>query len=136
MLDPDGLAEAREVAGEQGRMVWKLHPPLLRVLGMDDKISLGAWAEPAIRVLARGKRLRGTPADPFRWTEVRRVERQLAGEYTDAIDVVLGRLRGDNLEAAVALAELPDLVRGYESIKLRRVSEYRQQLAQALAAFA
>ncbi|MDH3705426.1 MAG: 2-oxoacid ferredoxin oxidoreductase, partial [Acidimicrobiia bacterium] len=115
--------------------VWKLHPPMLKALGLDDKISVGSWAEPAVAVLAKGKRLRGTPADPFRWTSVRRIERELPGEYVDAIDVVLARLTADNLDAAVAIAELPDHVRGYEDLKLRRVAEYRTQLAQALASF-
>ena len=34
------------------------------------------------------------------------------------------------------LAELPDLVRGYEEIKLARVETYRQRLREALSAFA
>ncbi|MDH5238030.1 MAG: hypothetical protein OEW85_10485, partial [Acidimicrobiia bacterium] len=81
------------------------------------------------------KRLRGTVADPFRWTEVRRVERALPGEYIDAIDRVLLRLDADNLDDAVTLAELPDLVRGYEEIKLDRVRDYRDRLAAASATF-
>ena len=39
-------------------------------------------------------------------------------------------------DAAVKLAELPDLVRGYEEIKLARVESYRQRLREAVAAFA
>ncbi len=79
MTDADGMAEARRLAGPSGRIAWKLHPPMLRALGMSEKISVGSWGEPAIRALARAKRLRGTVADPFRWTEVRRVERSSAG---------------------------------------------------------
>ena len=36
---------------------------------------------------------------------------------------------------AIAIAGLPDMVRGYEDLKLRRIAEYRQTLAEALAAF-
>ena len=135
MLDTDGMAEARRLAGPTGRIAWKLHPPMLRSLGMSEKLGVGSWGEPAIRALARAKRLRGTVADPFRWTEVRRVERALPGEYIDAIDRVLLRLDADNLDDAVTLAELPDLVRGYEEIKLDRVRDYRDRLAAASATF-
>lgn len=109
---------------------------MLRALGLDNKISVGAWAEPGVRVLARSKRLRGTALDPFRWPRVRRVERQLPAEYVEAIDRVLDRLSVGNVEAAVEIAQLPDLVRGYEHIKLGNVTRYRAALSRSLAAFA
>jgi len=133
MTDPDGLAAAREIAGPRGRIAWRLHPPLLRALGLSHKISIGPWAAPAVRLLARLKRLRGTPLDPFGHARVRAVERELPGEYVRAIDAVLERLAPENLAAAVALARLPDSVRGYEEIKLARVERYRARLAEALA---
>ena len=136
MTDDDGLAAAREVAGPKGKVAWRLHPPMLRALGLDNKISVGAWAEPGVRVLARSKRLRGTALDPFRWPRVRRVERQLPAEYVEAIDRVLDRLSVGNVEAAVEIAQLPDLVRGYEHIKLGNVTRYRAALSRSLAAFA
>jgi indolepyruvate ferredoxin oxidoreductase len=136
LTDPDGLAAAREVAGKRGRIAWKLHPPLLRALGMGGKITIGAWASPAFRLLAKGKHLRGTPLDPFRWSLVRKLERQLAAEYVRAIDTALFSLSSSNLDAAVALAELPDLVRGYEEIKVDRVAKYRAELKRAVAGLA
>ena len=106
---------------------------MLEALGLKGKISVGAWAEPAVRLLARGKRLRGTPADPFGHTEIRRLERALPGEYVAAVDRMLAVLSEENLDRAVALAGLPDQVRGYEELKLRRIGEYRTRLAEALA---
>ena len=41
----------------------------------------------------------------------------------------------DNLPDAVAIASLPDQVRGYEHIKLARAKAYRAQLAESLRAF-
>ncbi len=67
--------------------------------------------------------------DPFRWTKVRRAERALPGEYLAAMTKVLGSLTAENLDAAVRVAELPDLVRGYEELKLERVAEFRRRLA-------
>ena len=108
---------------------------MLRALGLDHKITIGAWAEPGIKALAKAKKLRGTRLDPFGRAEVRRVERELPGEYVAAIDAVLGRLSASNLAAAVALAGLADLVRGYEDIKLTSVVRYRAELALQLNPF-
>src|SRR5262249_39473108 len=135
MTDADGLAAAREVAGRRGKIAWKLHPPLLRALGLSHKIAIPSWTSPAVRLLAKGKRVRGTPVDPFGYRHARRLERELPGEYVAAVDRALARLSTASLDAAVQLAELPDLVRGYEEIKVRRVAHYRQRLREALAAF-
>ena len=132
MTDADGLAAAREVAGKRGKIAWRLHPPLLRAMGLTHKIAIPGWAAPAIKLLAKGKRLRGTPLDPFGYSHVRRLERELPGEYVAAIDRALAVLSAENQGDAVALAELPDLVRGYEEIKVGRVSDYRQRLREAL----
>ncbi|WP_395156492.1 indolepyruvate ferredoxin oxidoreductase family protein, partial [Ilumatobacter sp.] len=134
MTSPEALAEAREVAGTHGSVSWKLHPPMMRALGLQRKISVGPWATPAVRVLARSKRLRGTIADPFRWAKVRRVERELSDEYRTAVIRTLEQIHPENYAAAVALAELPDLVRGYENIKLASVERYRSALDAALTA--
>lgn len=135
MLDPDGQAAARELAERGDRIAWKLHPPILRALGLRRKISIGLWARPLVRVLAAARFLRGSALDPFGWAEVRRLERALPGEYVEAIDRVLPRLTPERLDAAVALAELPDRVRGYEHLKLERAVAYRRALAEALESF-
>ena len=133
MLDEEALAEVKHVAGEEGRIVYRLHPPVLRALGVDGKISIGQWAKPALAALAKAKLLRGTPLDPFGRAEVRRVERELPVEYLAAIDGLLPTLHDGNLRKAVAVAELADLVRGYEDIKLANVARFRAALAQASA---
>jgi indolepyruvate ferredoxin oxidoreductase len=129
MLDDDAMAEAHAVANGRGRVAYRLHPPLLRELGVDHKLTFGLWTRPLFRWLARGKRLRGTVLDPFRWTKVRRAERALPGEYRAAMTKVLAALTDANLDTAVRIAELPDLVRGYEALKLERVAEFRRRLA-------
>jgi indolepyruvate ferredoxin oxidoreductase len=135
MLDADGIEEA-ELLASGGSIAWKLHPPMLRSLGLDRKISIGMWAAPAMRVLSRGKRLRGTVLDPFRWAEVRRVERKLPREYLAAVNRSISNLEADNLDPAVELAALPELVRGYEHIKLANVELFRARLAELSSGFA
>ncbi len=134
MLDPDGLAEANELAEQGGSVSYRLHPPMLRAIGFDKKISFAASTTPVFAALAKGKRLRGTWLDPFRWAEVRKVERQLPGDYLSAIDRGLTALTTNTFDTVVALAETPDLVRGYEDIKLANVDRFRTRVAELLAA--
>jgi len=135
MTDADGLSPASELAAGRSRIAWKLHPPLLRALGLRRKIGIGLWAAPLVRLLAAARFLRGTPLDPFRWPRVRRLERALPGEYVVAIDALLEKLVPEGLEAAIRLASLPDRVRGYEDLKLERIAAYRDELARARQAY-
>lgn len=102
---------------------------------MDRKIEFKRTAVPSFTALRAMKRLRGTLADPFRWAEVRKVERELPGEYVAAVERALAALTPSNHAAAVVLAELPEMVRGYEDIKLASVERYRAELARRLEAF-
>ncbi len=135
MLDAGGMADAKALAGPGGSVSYKLHPPVLKALGMNQKISFGSWATPGFRALAKAKRLRGTKLDPFGRAEVRKLERQLIPEYREAVQRLISGLSPANLGLAVQIASLPDQVRGYEELKVRRVAEYREELAAQLAVY-
>jgi indolepyruvate ferredoxin oxidoreductase len=107
---------------------YHLHPPILRALGWTQKITLGPWFDGAFRLLVRLRGLRGTAWDPFGRAEVRRVERELIGEYRVLIDKAIVDLSPAGYERAVKLATLPDLIRGYESIKLRNIARFREEV--------
>ena len=100
---------------------------------MRRKLKLGAWFLPVLRLLRHGRRLRGTPLDPFGYAHVRRVERSLPGEYLTLVDRALERLSPETLATAIEIAELPELVRGYEAIKLAGVERFRTRGSQLLA---
>ena len=134
-LDPQLTAAITAQFGEGARYRYRLHPPVLRSLGMTSKISLGPWFRPGFRLLAAGRRLRGTPWDPFGRTRVRRTERSLVSEYRAVIGQLLTGLTAANHALAVEIAGLPDLVRGYEEIKLGNVAAYRDAAAELLARF-
>jgi indolepyruvate ferredoxin oxidoreductase len=106
-------------------MHYNLHPPLLRALGWQKKIKLGTWFNGAFRLLAKMKGLRGTALDPFGRAEVRRVERALIAEYRGLIEKAMAGLSPESYERAVTLANLPDLIRGYEEVKLENVQRFR-----------
>jgi indolepyruvate ferredoxin oxidoreductase len=126
----------RAVGGQDTEVTYHLHPPALRSIGMDGKIGFKRSAVPSFRALRSMKKVRGTLADPFRWAEVRKVERAMIPEYEAAIDIVIGRLTAENIDEATAIACLPDQVRGYEHLKLTRAAAYRTELAHRLRRFA
>jgi indolepyruvate ferredoxin oxidoreductase len=132
-LDANEQARIRAQFGPNAKMRWHLHPPILRALGLRRKVVLGPWFTPAFSALRGMRRLRGTRFDPFGYAKVRRVERDLIGEYESAIDLALEHLTAHNYSLVVKIAELPDMVRGYEDIKLANVASYRAELHRLLA---
>ena len=135
-LDPQMSDEIAQQFGEGAKVQWRLHPPTLKAMGLKHKIRLGAWFRPAFVLLRSLKGLRSTPLDIFGYDKMRRLERALIEEYTDSVRGILASLHADNLETATAIAALPDMIRGYEDVKLRNVAQYREQLAELLSAFA
>jgi indolepyruvate ferredoxin oxidoreductase len=73
------------------------------------------------------RRLRGTVLDPFGYARVRRVERELVDEYGAMVERALHGLGPESHERAVRIASLPDIVRGYEDVKLRNVRRFRDE---------
>jgi indolepyruvate ferredoxin oxidoreductase len=135
-IDPALDERVRAQFGDGARYAYRLHPPVLRALGLKHKVSLGPWFRPAFTTLVAMRRLRGTALDPFGYTEVRRTERALITEYREVIDQVLAGLTSGNHDLAVQIAALPDLIRGYENIKLTTVRAYHEKLAELRTEFA
>ena len=136
LLLPESREQARKVGGAGSHTTWLLHPPALRAMGMKNKLRLGRWATPMFWILRAMRRLRGTPFDFFGWAKVRRLEREMVPEYIAAIESLLPHVSTGTLPEIVAIASLPDRVRGYEHIKWDRAVAYREELARRLAAFA
>ena len=126
-LDAVERAKLGAEFGEDARIYFMLHPPLLRALGLKRKLKLGRWFVPAFRLLYGMRRLRGTRLDPFGAAKVRRVERTLITEYEAFVDEALAQLTSETHGTALELLELPDVIRGYEEIKLRNVVLYRKR---------
>ncbi|HWO63738.1 MAG TPA: indolepyruvate ferredoxin oxidoreductase family protein, partial [Umezawaea sp.] len=130
-LLPEALDSIKAAHGPDARISYRLHPPVLRALGLRDKISLGPWFRHVFRLLAALRRVRGTAFDLFGLAAVRRVERELVTEYREAVETSLAAARPENAHLVVRIANLPDVVRGYESVKLTNVEVYRRELAEA-----
>jgi indolepyruvate ferredoxin oxidoreductase len=118
-------------------VTYNLHPPMLRSVGLTRKIKLGPSMRPLLRLLARGRRLRGTPLDPFGLARVRRIERALVADYTETVTALAATLDAASYDRATRIADATELVRGYEGVKLASVMLYRDQreeLGQPLSA--
>jgi indolepyruvate ferredoxin oxidoreductase len=128
-LDPVERAKVAAEFGADAKVYFLLHPPLLRALGLKRKLRLGPWFRPAFATLRAMRRLRGTPLDVFGLPEVRRVERRLPGEYRELVAGALAHLGPDTHATVARIADLPDVIRGYEDIKLRSVERFREEAA-------
>lgn len=128
LTDPAFLASVHaEVPGGED-LTYRLHPPTLKALGRSSKIGFGPRSHGTLRILAKGKRLRGTWLDPFGHTAMRRLERRLAAHYEAQVQELSASLTPESYARATDVAAAADLVRGYEEVKLRSVESYLQRL--------
>ncbi|MEV6140315.1 indolepyruvate ferredoxin oxidoreductase family protein [Nocardia sp. NPDC051990] len=128
LTDPAFLDEVSAQLPDGANLTYRLHPPVLRAMGRKKKIGMSPRSHVVLRVLAKGKRLRGTKLDPFGYAHVRRVERTLLAHYTDMVTTLAATLDDGGYDRAVTAAALTDMVRGYEDIKLANVERYRDRL--------
>ncbi len=108
-------------------LTFHMAPPLAAqrdpATGHLQKTTFGPWMLSVMRVLARFKRLRGRAFDIFGRTAERRMERRLIDDYERTIGEVLSGLSQQNLATAVAIAALPQSMRGFGHIKEANVAK-------------
>jgi indolepyruvate ferredoxin oxidoreductase len=115
-----------------------LAPPVLSRAGDGQpprKIRFGGWMHRAMKVLARGRALRGTPLDLFGRTQERRIERELIAGYMERIRSLLPALSAERLAVATDIAALPLAMRGYGHVKLANIALARVREAELLHRF-
>ncbi len=122
------------------KIKFHLAPPLLNradpITGEAKKSVFGPWMLPVFRVLAKCKGLRGTALDVFGYSEERRIERQLIIDYESTVTGLLGGLGRDTLNTAVAIAAIPEHIRGYGHVKAKHLKLAREREAKLLAELA
>jgi indolepyruvate ferredoxin oxidoreductase len=128
-LDPGFRAQLTRAFGPGADVSFKLQPPALKALGMKRKIGVpGRLGRLLFRALVPLRRLRHTALDPFGRDEVRKTERALIAEYEALLAEIYDAVDETNYDVAVQLASLPDVVRGYDEVKLGNVERYRSEL--------
>ena len=137
--DPAFLAELDAQFPHGYSVKYNLAPPLLSktdpVTGHPQKKQYGEWMFKAFKRLSGLKRFRGSALDVFGKTEERQTERKLIEEYVQLLDQILARLNPVNHAAAVALASVPDEIRGFGHVKEKNLAAARELQAARLKAF-
>jgi indolepyruvate ferredoxin oxidoreductase len=115
------------------KLYFHLQPPLMRYFGSKRKIALGERFIPVLKLLARFSFVRGTPLDIFGYSRIRRLERNLVAWYIDLISTTIVALQSNNMAIAVAIAEAPDEIRGYEEIKRANAERVKESVESLVA---
>jgi indolepyruvate ferredoxin oxidoreductase len=135
--DPAFLEKLQADFGRKPKLRFHLAPPLLSgkrdARGRPLKREFGAWILPVFRMLARLRRLRGTPFDVFGYTAERRMERQLIVEFEETIDRILAALDPGTLDGAVEVVEAFLDIRGFGPVKEEAVAVAREHIAELLS---
>ena len=139
-LYTDGAFREKVAGMFEGDYKLKFHlaPPLLAKhdsKGQLIKQEFGPWMMKAFGLLAKMKGLRGGAFDVFGYTAERKMERALIAEYRDTVGGLLSKLNADNLPQAVAIASIPEDIRGYGHVKERHLTAAKQKEATLLASF-
>ncbi|NOR62867.1 MAG: indolepyruvate ferredoxin oxidoreductase family protein [Rhodobacteraceae bacterium] len=86
------------------------------------------------KMLAKLKRLRGTPLDPFGRTAERKMERALIKQYQKDMKEVELLFSDENPDIAIALAKLPLSIKGFGHVKMRNAEAAAKEREALLAA--
>ena len=117
-------------------ITYHLAPPFLTRRdknGVAVKTKFGPWIAKLFPLLAKGRRLRGTRFDVFGYAPERRVERKLAADYETLMITLFAGLSPENHATAVALASLPDTIRGFGHVKEKARLAAENEQARLLA---
>ena len=132
--------EAKARAEFEGdlRLTYHLAPPLLPgrdAGGRPKKRTFGPWIGGLYRVLARMKRLRGTPLDLFGYTGERRMERRLIKDYERDMAELLRDVTPETVALAADLAGLPRQIKGFGPVKAANAVAAAARREELLTAF-
>ncbi|MCG8592264.1 MAG: indolepyruvate ferredoxin oxidoreductase family protein [Proteobacteria bacterium] len=125
----------------EGNYQFRVHlrPQILfprdRDTGRARKLRVGRWFFPVLRLMAALKFLRGTPLDLFGRTPHRRLERRLAADYRETVDALVKDLTPENHELAVEIASIPELIRGFDTVKEAQLEAARAKEAELRDAY-
>ena len=123
--------------GEEAKIRYHLAPPVLALRkdarGRPRKQQYGSWFTPALRLLARSRRLRRSRLNPFAHHSEARMNRALKDWY----EGILKRAEGSYTDAAhaqwLAALKAPMEIRGYGPVRLAAAEQVQEDTDRALA---
>jgi len=111
------------------KLQFHLAPPLFSRrdphTGELKKSTYGPWVFQFLKLLAKGKALRGTAFDIFGYMAERRMERQMLLDFEITMGKVLVQLTPKNHAIACQIAALPQEIRGFGHVKERNLKAAR-----------
>lgn len=110
-------------------------PLLVKFSRKGKKIKFGSWILPVLKFIGKLKFLRNTKLNPFAYSYENKMSIQWRMEYEEVLTHMEKNINSDNYHLAVALANLPDLVRGYGIVKERYIHHAMQQKEKLLIQF-
>ena len=105
---------------------FNLAPPLFSKRDKNGhliKKEFGPWMFTLMKLLAKGKYLRGTWLDPFHFTKERLTERKLISQYERDVDYIIEYYNENNHDACINLALLPLQIRGFGHVKEQAIDK-------------
>jgi indolepyruvate ferredoxin oxidoreductase len=122
-----------------GKLTFHLAPPLLARkdpnTGEPVKRAFGPWVVIVFALIARLRGLRGTMFDLFGYGAERRSERALIIEYRRRVEATLQKLAPGTLASAIAIAEVPEEIRGFGPVKQRSLEAAQRKWAELERSF-
>ena len=141
-LYTDGSFERqlRETFEGDLRLEFHVAPPVPSLQPKNDfggsrKMTFGPWALKVFRLLGKMKVLRGTPFDLFRFNPDRIAEQRILQNYERLLDEIIEALTPENHAEAVALARIPEKIRGFGNVKSRHIAAAEAEEARLLELF-
>jgi indolepyruvate ferredoxin oxidoreductase len=95
--------------------------------GRLQKREVGPWMLRAMGLLQRLRWARGTWLDPFRNTPERKLAQELLARYEQDLELILAKASSSSVDDAVALATLPEQIRGYGHVREGHASKLEAQ---------
>jgi indolepyruvate ferredoxin oxidoreductase len=126
--------EASRTPGKQG-LAEAVARYLFKLMAYKDEYEVARLFAGEARLLAKLKFLRGTAFDPFGYTAERRTERALIADYEAMLAEIFARLDAENHAVAVALASIPEKIRGFGQVKARHLAAAKAEEAALLERF-
>jgi indolepyruvate ferredoxin oxidoreductase len=106
-------------------------PVFNKFFGVNKKIRFGMWILPLLRLIAKCRVLRNTKFNPFSMTNEHEISYRWKSTYEEILTELENGLNSENYHIAVALAQLPDQVRGYGLVKenyIRHTLQRKEEL--------
>jgi len=103
--------------------------------GRVRKLNIDRRVMTVLKWIRHLKFLRHSPLDLFNRTAHRRREWALVGDYETVLDELTRGLAPDNLDLAVQIAQIPEHIRGFDTVKDSHLAIAKEKEAELLDAF-